>query len=833
MSKDIRKVAVLGSGVMGIGIAAHLANCGIPVLMLDIVLPLSDEDKEKGVKETDPAHRNKLAVNALANAKKAKQPLAPLYVPENADLITPGNFEDDMEKIAECDWVIEVVLERLDIKKKVFAQVAEHWKPGMIVTSNTSGIPIKSMAEDMPKEMRKHFFVTHFFNPVRHMKLLEFILGEETNPHIVTDLAGFGERVLGKGIVYGKDTPNFVANRVGVYAIMQTIQHMQDMGLRIDEVDAIAGPAMGRPKSAAFRTADLVGLDTFKHVAMGCYEGCPDDPKRDVLKPPDWMEKMVENGWLGNKTKQGFYKKDFVDGKKKYFVLDYNSMEYVESTKPAFDSVKAAKKAGAPGQRVAKLIAGEDKAAEFAWKVMRDVTIYACERIPEITDDIVNLDNAMKWGFNWDEGPFETADAIGARELVKRMKDDGVEVPKLLDMAAKKGGFYKKQGTKSMYLDAADFTYKEVPRTSLKLDTNGLNDKVVNAVDYLTDPAAMKVRISDLRDAGKIIKSSAGATILDMGEGVALVEFHSYKDMNPVDDDVIGMLDKVVDEVKERGFIGVVVGNEKTNFSVGANLMMILMAARGKQWDNLEKAVKGLQDANMKIKYAPFPVVTAPAGMVMGGGCEVAMHGDAICAAAETYIGLVEVGVGVVPAGGGCKEYLIRNVEAAIHNNYHPNTFFFVAKAFENIMMPMPGKGLAMNAHEAMKLNILRPSDKITLNRDYLLGDAKQMVIGMHRAGYNRKSPRNDIKMAGFQFYAAFKQNLWQMRQGEYISDHDVLIGDHVAKILTGGDIPQNSVVSEQHILDLEREAFLSLCGTEKTQERMQYMLEKNKPLRN
>ncbi len=801
MSRDIKKAAVLGSGVMGCAIACHLANCGIPSIMLDIVPKLTDEDKKKGVKETDPAFRNRLSQNALNIAIKAKQPMAPLYVKKNAKLIEVGNFEDDMEKIAECDWVIEVVVESLKIKKIVFDQVAKYWKPGIIVTSNTSGLPIKDMSADMPAEMKKHFFVTHFFNPVRHMKLLEFIVGEDTDESIVTDLAGFGERVLGKGIVYGKDTPNFVANRIGVYAIMDTVKHMMDMGLRIDEIDAIAGEPMGRPKSAAFRTADLVGLDTFKHVSMGVYDGCPDDPERDVFLPPEWMEKMVENGWLGNKTKQGFYKKEKVDGKKKYFVLDYNTMEYVESTKPKFDSVKAAKKGKTPGEKVAKLIAGDDKAAELGWKVVRDVTIYSCNKIPEICDDIVNLDNGMKWGFNWEEGPFETADAIGAKELVKRIKADGLEVPKLLDMAARKGGFYKKDGLKNLYLDAADFTYKEVPKTSLEVDVDGLAQRTVDAVYYITDPAAMKVEIADLKDRGNIMLRRAGATIYDMGDNVGLLEFHSYKDMNPVDDDVIELLDKAVDVVQEQGLYGLVVGNEKKNFSVGANLMMILMGARSKQWDMLEKAVAGLQNANMKIKYAPFPVVTAPVGMTLGGGCEVAMHGDAMCAAAETYIGLVEVGVGVIPAGGGCKEYLIRNLEATLRNPHVPSTFFNVRKAFENIAMAK----VAMNAVEAVEMDIIRPTDKITLNRDYLLGDAKQMVLGMYRAGYNRKSPRDDIKMAGHQYYAAFKNAIWTMHQGQFMTDHDVVVSDYVAKVLTGGDIPQGAIVDEQHILDLER----------------------------
>lgn len=829
MSKDIRKAAVLGSGVMGCAIAAHLANCGIPSLMLDIVLPLSDEDKAKGIKETDPAHRNKLAAGALAKAVAAKQPMAPLYVKKSAELIEVGNFEDDMHRIAECDWVIEVVLERLDIKLKVFDQVAKHWKPGTIVTSNTSGLPIKDMSANMPAEMKKHFFVTHFFNPVRHMKLLEFVVGEDTDPAIVADLAGFGEKVLGKGIVYGKDTPNFVANRIGVYGIMAVMKHVIDLGMRFDEVDAVAGPPMGRPKSAIFRTADLVGLDTFAHVSTNVYDMCTEDEQRDIFKVPEFMKKMIENGWIGNKAKQGFYKKEFVDGKKAFFVLDPNTLEYIPSVKADFESVKKAKKVEDVGGRIKTLLAGTDKAAQFAWLATRDTLIYSCNRIPEIADDVVNIDNGMKWGFAWDQGPFETADAIGVKDIVKRIKEDGLAVPELLAQAAKKGGFYKKVGPTLMYLDAATFEYKPVPKTALTLDTNGISDKLKSAVAYLSDPGCKKINIVDLQEAGKRISKNGSASMYDMGDGVALLEFHSYKGMNPVDDQIIEMMFKTIEEVSKRGFVGVVIGNQGQNFSVGANLLMLLMEARAKHWDNIDKVSKALQDANMAMKYAPFPVVTAPFGMVLGGGLEVTMHGDAICAAAETYGGLVEVGVGVVPAGGGCKEFLLRNVEAALANPHIPNTFYFVRKAFENIAMAK----VAMNAAECVENMMFRPTDHISVNKDYLLDDAKQMVLGMARAGYTPKSPRKDIAMPGRQYYAAFLNAVWTMQQGNYISEHDALITKWVAKVLTGGDIGQNAIMTEQDVLDLEREAFVSLCGTEKTQDRMQYMLQNNKPLRN
>jgi len=798
--------------------------------MMDIVLPLSEEDKKKGIKKTDPAFRNKLAAGAKEAAIKMKQPMAPLYVTKSADLVQVGNFEDDMEKIAECDWIIEVVKEDIEIKKKVFKQVAKYWKPGTIVTSNTSGLPIKEMGSVMTPEMRKHFFVTHFFNPVRHMKLLELVGGEETDPAIMDDMAEFGERILGKGIVYGKDTPNFVANRIGVFAIMKTVEHMMSMGLRIDEIDAIAGPAMGRPKSAAFRTADLVGLDTFSHVSMSVYNLCPDDEQRATFQVPEWMNKMVANNWLGNKSKQGFYKKGKTpEGKKAYEIVDYNTCEYIPSIKPEFDSIKAAKKVDDVGERVKKLLTGTDKAAEFAWKLVRDVTIYSCNRIPEIADDVVNIDNGMRWGFAWDQGPFETADAVGLKDIVKRIKEDGLAVPEFLDKAAKAGGFYKKVGPKRMYFDAATFSYKEAPKTALKLNTVNLNSRLAGAIDFMTDPASAKISIAGLKEAGMEIAKNAGASIFDMGDGVALLEFHSYKGMNPIDVDIIEMMMKTLEIVKERGFLGVVIGNQGQNFSVGANLLMLLMESRQKNWANVEMASKGLQDANMLLKYAPFPVVTAPFGMVLGGGCEVTMHGDAICAAAETYIGLVEVGVGVIPAGGGCKEYLVRNLEGALDNPNVPSLFPFVRKAFENIAMAK----VSMNAYEAIQNNVLRPSDHVTVNKDYLLSDAKQMVLGMVKAGYTPKSPRKDIKLIGYQYYAAFKNAIWTLRQGNYISDHDALITDWVAKILTGGDVPGNAVVDEQHVLDLEREAFVSLCGTEKTQDRMQYMLQNNKPLRN
>ncbi len=829
MSKEIRKVAVLGSGVMGSGIACHLANCGIPCYMLDIVLPLSDEDKANGVSETDPAHKNKLAVGALEKCLAAKQPMAPLYVKSNARFITPGNFEDDLPKLAECDWVIEVVKEDLAVKKALFARIAEFMKPGAILTSNTSGLPISEMSADMSPEMKKGFFVTHFFNPVRHMKLLEFIVGEETDMETVKSVAAFSERVLGKGVVYGKDTPNFVANRIGIYGIMSTIKHMQDLGLRIDEIDAIAGQPMGRPKSAAFRTADLVGLDTFMHVAKTVYDLCPNDEERDAFKAPEWIDTMVQNGWLGNKSKQGFYKKEFIDGKKTFFVLDYKTLEYIPSEKPKFDILAAAKKLPTLGEKIAKLISGDDNVSQFAWRVVRDVTIYSCNRIPEIADDVVNVDNAMKWGFGWEMGPFETADAIGIKDLVKRIKADGLKVPPLLDKASKAGGFYKKAGLKNTYYDMPSLSYKEVPATNLTINPATVSAHTLDAVNFTTNPGSWKIKITDLRDAGKIIKRNSGATLLDMGDGVALLEFHSYKGMNPIDEDVMTMMKQSVDIVQDKGFYGLVIGNEGQNFSVGANLMMILMAAKAKNWKALEDAINDLQQVNMKMKYSPFPVVTAPFSMVLGGGCEVTMHGDAICAAAETYIGLVEVGVGVIPAGGGCKEYLIRNIEATLDNPYLPNTFNFLRKAFENIAMAK----VAMNAKEAMELNILRPTDKICLNKDYLLNDAKQMVLGMHRAGYTRKSPRNDIKLLGSPYYAAVKNVIWTMKLGGYMSEHDQIICEKIGKILTGGDIPLNTVVDEQYILDLEREAFVSLCGMEKTQDRIEYMLKNNKPLRN
>jgi len=798
--------------------------------MLDIVLPLSDDEKAKGVKKTDPAFRNKLAIGAKAVALKMKQPMAPLYVKSSADLVQVGNIEDDLEKIADCDWVIEVVKEDLKIKQDLYKKVAKYWKPGMIVTSNTSGLPIKDMAKVMPDEMKKAFFVTHFFNPVRHMKLLELIAGEDTDTSIMNDMAEFGERVLGKGIVYGKDTPNFVANRIGVYAIMKTVYTMMELGLRIDEIDAIAGPSMGRPKSAAFRTADLVGLDTLSHILNGVYEMCGNDDSRDTFIIPDWMKKMVANGWFGNKTKGGFYKKGKTpEGKKAYEVIDWNTCEYIPSIKPEFDSLKAAKKKEGVSEKIKTLLAGSDKAAEFAWKLLRDVTIYSCKRIPEIADDVVNIDNAMRWGFAWDQGPFETVDGIGIKDVVKRMKDDGVAIPEFLEKAAKAGGFYKKVGLKKMYFCAQEFIYKEAPRTALQMNTNNLSARLVDQVAFMTDPGSMKIDIADLKDLGKEITKNVGSSIYDMGDGVALLEFHTYKGMNPVDADVIEMMMKTIEVVNERGFCGVVVGNQGQNFSVGANLLMLLMESRQKNWKNVEMASKTFQDANMLLKYAPFPVVTAPFAMVLGGGLEATMHGDAICAAAETYCGLVEVGVGLIPAGGGCKEYLVRNLEGALSNAHVPSLFPFVRKAFENIAMAK----VCMNAYEAVENFIFRPTDHITVNKDYLLSDAKQMVLGMARAGYTPKSPRKDIRLIGAQYYAAFKNALWTMRQGNFISDHDQLVSDWVAKILTGGDIPGSSVVDEQFVLDLEREAFVSLCGTEKSQDRMQYMLQNNKPLRN
>jgi len=802
MGWNIRRVAVLGAGVMGSGIAAHFANAGIPCLMLDIVPPtLSEEERKKGVTERDPGFRNRFAAKGLEAIRKSRPAL--LYSQKDLGLISIGNLEDDLPRAAECDWIVEAVTENLKIKKGLYARLEAVRKPGTVVTSNTSGIAISRMMEGRSAEFRRHFLVTHFFNPVRYMKLLEIVPGEETDPEILRAVAEFGERRLGKGIVHAKDTPNFIGNRIGVFGMMYAMHAMAEDGLTIEEVDRILGPAMGRPKSAAFGTADLVGIDTLLHVADNVYQNLPDDPQRERFLPPPFVTEMVKRGWLGRKAKSGFFKMEGKGDTKKKFVLDYQAVDYRPSAKVSFASIDAAKGEEEVGPRIRKVIGGEDKAASYAWKVLSETLLYAANRIPEISDDVVNIDNAMKWGFNWSLGPFETWDAIGVPESVARMKQEGKRVPGNVEkmLAGGSTSFYRSREGVLEHYDFAKGAYVPVP----------------------TSPEV--IFLPALRDRNRVVRRNAGATLYDLGEGVLGLEFHTK--MNAIDGDIVSMMNEGV-SLAEKEFAGMVIANHAENFCVGANLMLVFLEAQNRNFDGIEAMVREFQNACMRLRYSGKPVVAAPAGMALGGGCEVCLGADRVRAAAETYLGLVEIGVGLIPAGGGTKEMVIRHLEG-IPDGVAADPAPFLRKAFETIGMAR----VATSAKEARELGFLRPGDRITLQRDFLIREAKNVVLAMNQEGYETPRPRTDIALPGRAEYANFAYGLYTMRTAGQISEFDEQIGRKIAFVMTGGNVPRGTRLSEQDLLDLEREAFLSLCGEEKTQARIQYMLMKGKPLRN
>jgi 3-hydroxyacyl-CoA dehydrogenase len=788
---QIKKAAVLGAGTMGAGIAAHLSNAGIPTLLLDIA------PREEGAKD-----KNQIVKSLFDAAKKLKP--APFMVADNANLISLGNFEDDLHKIKDCDFVIEAVVENLEIKHRLFAEVEKHRKPGAVVASNTSGIPIESIAEPFSDDFKKHFVGIHFFNPPRYMKLVEVIPTADTSGEIACAVSGFLDQRLGKGVVPAKDRPNFIANRIGVFSMMATIKEMIEMGLTPTEVDQITGKAIGHASSATFRTSDLVGLDVTAHVVSNLYPAIPDDEDREVFQTPELIKTLLEKKLLGDKTNGGFFKKSKdAEGKRQILELDLNTFEYKPQTKTKFASIDAAKQIEDMPKRIKTLVWGKDNVGEFLWKTTSRISRYAANRIPEIADTIVEIDNAIKWGFGWEIGVFETWDAIGVRESVERMRAENQPIPgnvqKMLDSGAET--FYKYENGSRSFYDLVNGGYREIP------ERNGV------------------IVLKSVKDRTGVIKKNTGASLIDIGDGVACLEFHSK--MNSLGGDTIQMLKYAVDEV-EKNHVGLVVGNQGGNFSAGANIMMILLAAQEEEWDDIEMGVRQLQKAVMRLRYSAKPVVTAPYGLALGGGCEVTMHGDKARAAAETYIGLVEVGVGLIPAGGGTKELTMRAMDKA-KNTPDADPLAFLKKTFETIAM---GK-VATSAQEARSFGILRDSDPISMNGDRLIADAKAEVLALAETGYVQPVERTDIFVMGLQAQAAIKLALHMMRQGEFISDHDQLIGKKLAKIMSGGDLNHSTYVSEQYLLDLEREAFLSLCGERKTQERIAAMLKTGKPLRN
>jgi 3-hydroxyacyl-CoA dehydrogenase len=805
MSYNIKKAAVLGAGVMGASIAAHLTNAGIGCVLLDIIPPdLTEEDKRKGLTEKSPEWRNRFAANGLNATVKSKP--ASFYTKKNASMIKVGNFEDNLTWLSDVDWVIEVVIENLKIKQELFAKVEKVIKPDCIVSTNTSGIPIKDISANFGPKLKKNFLGTHFFNPPRYMRLLEVIPGAETKEEIVDYMVEFCERVLGKGVVVCKDVPNFVGNRIGVFDISNAVRLMAEKKMRIDEIDAVIGKALGRPGSAIFGTLDLVGLDTGHHVMKNLYEAVPNDEMRDIFIPSDVMNTMMERKWLGNKTKQGFYKRAPGDkGKKEKLVLDYTTMDYVPATRPKFDSISQAKKMEDDVPKMIRTVFnGTDRAADLAREYLCNNFIYAANRVPEICDSIVAIDNAMKWGYNHQLGPFETWDAVGVREAVAVMKKLGKQVPGKIEEMLGAGfeSFYTKKGDELYYYDFEAKNY-------VKLKEN-----------------AKIIVLPALKDRKKIVKQNPGASLIDIGDGVLCLEFHTK--MNSVDQYIVQMMVDGCDIV-EKDFRGMVVGNHATNFSVGANVFMVLVGAQKGDWDVLEKMVEDFQNANMRMKYLSKPVVTAPAGMALGGGCEIAMHGAKCQPCGETYIGLVEVGVGVIPAGGGCKEIMVRVTEGIPDGAIEAglNLQHFYSKAFENIAMAK----VATSAVEAMELGYIRKTDNISMNRDQQIWDAKQVVLGLSK--YYRKFAPALIPVMGENLRGMCSSVVYNMRQGNFISDYDVHIAGKLAYILSGGDCPEGTLVTEQEILDLEKEAFLSLCGEQKTQDRIMHLLNTGKPLRN
>ena len=788
MSVIIRKAAVLGAGVMGSAIAAHFAGAGIATHLLDIVPP-----DLKEAERADPKARSRFAMGGLEKALAAKP--AAFYDPDAARLITPGNFDDHLDRLSECDLVIEAVVENLDVKRALFQKIAPKLAPHAIVATNTSGLSIRAMSEVLPPDLAKRFLVMHFFNPVRYMRLLELASGPSTDRAVVAAAARFGE-ALGKGIVWAKDTPNFVANRIGVYAMALTMHEMLAAGLGIEVVDKIVGRPMGRPKSAAFDTADIVGLDTLVHVAKNCFDSLAADEERAIFQLPEFVQRMIAEKKLGRKSGGGFYKK--VGGEIQ--VLDLKTFEYRSQEKVRFDSLGAIRNEEDVKKRLKALVAFDDVAGRFAWKVLSRTLAYSARRLGEIADDIVNIDRAMRWGFNWDLGPFEAWDAIGVPQSVERMKQEGVALPAWIDemLASGRTSFYDGAPLAPRYYDGVKKTVVAVPG----------------------DPRELRYDV--LKAQKKVVKENIGASLVDLGDGVLGVEFHTK--LNTLDPDVIAMLDAAVD-VAEKDFQAIVIGNDGEHFCAGANLFLVVMAAQQKAWDQIERVVTGLQNALQRLRYARVPVVAAPFQYTLGGGCEVALAADACQAHAETYIGLVEVGVGLLPAGGGCL-LMVQRWSAGLPGGADPLPL--IGQASLNIATAK----VATSAEEAKKLRYLRADDGVTLNRAHLLQHAKQRALGLARADYRPPLPRL-IAAAGYDAARTIGMRIWGMLEGGYASEHDALIANKVAHVMCGGKVAAGTEVSERHYLDLEREAFLSLCGEQKTQERMMYMLQNNKPLRN
>jgi 3-hydroxyacyl-CoA dehydrogenase len=760
----MRAVAVLGAGTMGAQIAAHLANAGVPALLLDLTAEVARE--------------------GLARARKLKPD--PFFTAEAAALVSTGSFDDDLARVKNCDWVIEAVVERLDIKQSLLEKVEQHRRPGTIVSSNTSGIPIAAIAEGRSDDFRRHWLGTHFFNPPRYLKLLEIIPTPETDPAVVDRLARFADLGLGKGVVVAKDTPNFIANHIGMFGVIRLFEALASGEYTIEELDAITGPAIGRPKSATFRTVDIAGLDVLAHVVRNLTGRLCDEQTKALFTMPPLVEEMVSRGWIGEKAQQGFYKRvKQPDGSSEILTLDPAAMDYRGRQKPKLPSIDAARGIEDVAERLRTLFLGKDRVGELLRATLAPTLVYTARVTPDIAHSIDDVDRAMRWGFGWEIGPFETWDAIGIKEVLEAAGT--TDVPPLVQEALDAG--------RNRFRDEA------LPPLSPEL-----------------------VILKEAKARGAVVKKNAGASLVDLGDGVLCVEFHSK--MNAIGGDTLAIVNAAVKEA-ERGFEAIVVGNDASNFSVGANIMLLLLEAQEGNWDEVDLMIRAFQNATMALRYAAVPVVVAPAGMTLGGGCEVVLHGDRVQAAAETYMGLVEVGVGLIPAGGGAKEMTVRASEGVttLTHDFLPA----IQKAFETIGFAK----VATSAAEARAIGFLRPVDRVSMNRDRIISDAKAVARSLAQAGYTPPPPRTTVAVGGDSVLSALKLGIHLAHRAGRISDHDALIGRRLANILAGGALPHPAFVTEQYLLDLEREAFLSLAGERKTQQRIEHMLKTGKPLRN
>jgi len=788
----IKKVAVLGSGVMGSRIACHFAGIGLQVLLLDIV-------PKEAVESKKPSERNKIVNDALTAAIKSNP--SPVYHKNVIKKITTGNFDDDMKKISDCDWVIEVVVERLDIKKQVYEKVEQFRKPGTLITSNTSGIPIHMLSEGRSDDFKKHFCGTHFFNPPRYLRLLEIIPTPDTDPAIIDFLMNYGDLYLGKTTVLCKDTPAFIANRVGVFSIMFLFGLVDKLGLSIDEVDALTGPILGRPKSATFRTADVVGIDTLVKVAKGVADNCPNDEARDVFNIPAWLQKIVDNNWLGDKTGQGFFKKTKGSGgEKEILTLDLKTFEYKARVKPKFATLETAKPIDDLYTRLKMLVAGQDKAGEFYRHFHYGLFSYISHRIPEISDELYRVDDAMMAGFGWEIGAFESWDVLGIEKTVKAMKEAGYKVAAWIDemLAAGSKTFYTIEKGKKLYYDQNSKTYKPLPGGDAFIVMSNYQDKQ--------------------------IWKNGSCKLYNLGDDVLGLQW--FTKMGSIGGDVLAGIQTAIDKV-EKNYKGLVIANEGANFSAGANVGMIFMLAIDQEYDELDMAIRMFQNTMMRARYSSIPVVIAAHGLTLGGACELSLHSDKCCPAAETYTGLVELGVGLIPGGGGTKEFILRASDE-MHED-EPETI-----TLKNRFLSIATAKVATSAFEGFDLGIYRKGlDEVVMNQGRRIAEAKKSVIEIYDSGYSMPVQRKDVKVLGQSALGALYAGINGMWRANYATDHDVVVAKKLAYVMCGGDLSEPSLVSEQYLLDLEREAFLSLCGEKKTLERIQSVLKGGKPVRN